>query len=74
MSIKMITPKGSSSTIGKVGYIENELTMIVDFKKNNLKYEYYNVPKSIYLGFIQSDAPGKYFLNFIKGKYEFEKQ
>lgn len=56
----------SSSNIASIGY-ENGL-LHIRFHSGGL-YAYYNVPTSIYNGFMNASSHGSYFHSHIKGRY-----
>ena len=63
-----------SSNIKSIGYSEdNEILGVVMKSTSNIMYLYENVPIQTYVNFITSDSKGKYFLNEIKGKFQFKK-
>ncbi len=35
-------------------------------------YQYYNVPKSVYRGFMQAESKGKYFNAHIRNQYPYQ--
>ena len=45
----------------------------VQFRQNDAKYRYENVPMNIMLEMIQAESKGKYFVANVKGKYEYQK-
>lgn len=64
---KIIT---NSSNISKVDYNPETKEMGITFKPSGKRYEYLNVPESIYNGIISAPSAGKYFYANIKGKFE----
>lgn len=58
-----------SSMITSIGFDSDTSTLEIEFKTNGAVWQYYDVPESIYYGFIGSDSVGKFFLAHIKGQY-----
>ena len=56
-----------SSFVSQVVYHPGKLT--VRFKKNNNKYEYFFVPKSVFAQLLKSDSVGAAYGELVKGKY-----
>lgn len=67
---KRAVRKVVSSTIRSAKY-ENEKLEIA-FNSGGV-YVYSGVPRSLYQGLSEATSPGKFFLEHIKGKYEFQK-
>lgn len=57
-----------SSDIASVGYDELTLTLEIEFKNGSI-YEYYRVPKAVYLALMNADSKGKYFRKYIRGNH-----
>jgi len=68
--MKLIPVK--SSNIKAVGYNELKMKLRVEFKSGGT-YEYKDVPRKVWMDFIESKSLGKYFFSHIKGKYSYEK-
>lgn len=47
-------------------------TLEIEFK-NGRVYRYKNVPKQLYYGMINAKSVGKYFRDYIKDRYEYER-
>lgn len=63
-----------SSNIKSIGYNpETNLLQIVMKSAPKTIYEYKNVPIEKYWDLAQADSIGKYFINEVKGKYDFTK-
>ena len=60
----------SSTNISSIGY-ENG-TLYIKFKTSGI-YAYDNVPQSVYEGLMSSGSHGKYFRDFIKGRYTYRR-
>lgn len=61
-----------SSTIKSIDYIESENTLIVEFKRSGT-YEYFDVPKSVYMALLTAPSKGVYLSKYIKDKFVHEK-
>jgi len=57
-----------SSWLDAIAYFET--ARILEIKlKNGLKYPFFNVPKEVYVAFLESPSKGFFFNNVIKKKY-----
>ena len=65
VKIEMVPVK--SSNVIAVGYKGGN--MYVEFASGH--YEYDNVPKEVYDGFLASESKGKYMWAKVRGKYEY---
>ncbi|NQU99157.1 MAG: KTSC domain-containing protein [Parcubacteria group bacterium] len=61
-----------SSNINSVGYDEESQTLEIKFRSGGT-YQYYGVPKSLYIDFINASSIGRYFYRNIKGKFNYRK-
>ena len=61
-----------SSTIKEIDYIESENTLIVEFKRSGT-YEYFDVPRSVYMALMTAPSKGLYLSKYIKNSFLFEK-
>jgi len=61
-----------SSFIGAVGYKPGRL--IIQFKGNTSIYEYYFVPKKVYVKLSKSESVGAAFGALVKGRYPSRKK
>ena len=62
-----------SNSLTSVGYDADTQTLEIEFKTGEI-YRYLNVPESVYITFINSDSPGRFFIKHIKDAgYEFQK-
>ena len=68
--MKKTTKITNSSNISLVDYNTETKELGITFKPSGKRYEYLNVPESIYNGIISAPSAGKYFYANIKGKYE----
>ncbi len=57
-----------SSDISSIGYKPQESTLEIEFY-DLCVYKYFWVPRNIYSWLIWADSHGRYFDNYIKGKY-----
>lgn len=56
-----------STIVTSIGYDESTLALRVQFK--NGIYDYWGVPKHIFLNFLNAPSKGKFYARFIKGHY-----
>lgn len=61
-----------SSGIKSIGYDPAEKVLEVEFLTGHV-YQYFKVPKKIYLAFISADSKGRYFDYSIRDYYAFKK-
>ena len=66
-----VTP--SSSNIESAAYDPEVENLTVTFRDGS-EYLYYNVPGSVYRGIQGAASAGRYFAQFIKGRYAYEQQ
>lgn len=59
-----------SSDLARVGYESG--TLCIQFNSGGI-YEYYNVPESVYNGLMSASSHGKYFHQFIKSNYRYQR-
>jgi hypothetical protein len=62
----------NSSNIIRTEYDTEDKTMIAEFK-NGTRYEYEEVPHSVYAEFRLSESQGKYFNSKISKVYKYKK-
>ncbi|WP_299381606.1 KTSC domain-containing protein [uncultured Lacinutrix sp.] len=55
----------NSSNLFSIGYDESFMILEIEFKEGGI-YQYFNVPKSVYLGLWKASSHGKYFDRHIK--------
>jgi hypothetical protein len=55
-----------------VGYDEESETLEVEFKNGTL-YQYFDVPKSIFIGLIGADSVGGYLAENVKGVFRYSR-
>ncbi len=61
----------SSSTIVSVGYDELALILEIEFKSG--VYQYFEVPKSVYLALMSASSLGTYHAQYIKDVYTYRR-
>ena len=59
-----------SSTLKSAGYADGVLE--IEFRKGPI-YRYFRVPAKVAEAFLESDSKGRYFLRFIRDRYQYEK-
>jgi 1,2-phenylacetyl-CoA epoxidase PaaB subunit len=57
-----------SSTIRAIGYDQRRKTLQVEFK-NGRAYHYLDIPREIYIAFVNAASHGAFFNRFIRNKY-----
>lgn len=60
-----------SSNIKSIGYDEKSSILEVEFLSTDI-YNYFDVPKAVYLELMESNSHGKYLNSKIKGYYEYK--
>jgi hypothetical protein len=60
-----------SSNIASIGYEARTSTLEVEFVTGAV-YQYYEVPKSVYEGFMQAKSHGSYLARYIKDVYRYK--
>lgn len=68
----MINQMVLSTEIEWIGYEEKDRVLQVEFIAGGV-YQYTNVPKWVYLEFLEAISYGRYFEENIKGKYPYRK-
>lgn len=69
---KIIKNIVSSSNINSIAYDEKTLRLEIEFL-NGAKYQYFDVPKTIYCELMAAASHGYYFASNIKGSYSYSK-
>ena len=59
-----------SSNLATVGFASGVLE--IEFKHGGV-YQYFNVPTSVYEGLMTAESKGKYFHQFIREKYPYNR-
>jgi len=63
----------NSSSLKSVGYDESSKILEIEFSNGGI-YQYFEVPKNIYLGLILAESPGRYFHGKVStSNYQFKK-
>ena len=62
----------TSSNVESIGYDADSSTLQVEFK-NGSTYQYFDVPKNIFIGLRDADSVGGYLAARIKGTYRYSK-
>ncbi len=57
-----------SSDIKSIGYDETSCILEIEFNSVSV-YQYYNVPRSVYIELMNATSHGKYFHRYIKDVY-----
>lgn len=65
-----MTPVNSSNLVA-VGYHSDSKTLRIQFRSGT--YDYYNVPKSVYVGLMNAVSHGEYHASYIKNVYSFKR-
>ena len=60
----------SSKNISEIGYDERLKILHIHFNNDRL-YEYYDVPKQIFYGLKTASSVNDYFIEYIKGRYQY---
>ena len=60
----------NSSNLNSVGYDEQNNILRISFRSGKM-YDYYNVPKQVYVGLMNADSVGRYHAANIVGRYKF---
>ena len=68
--VKMIPVE--SSNIDSIGYDADSKELYVKFL-TGVRYKYSNVPERKFINFITAESYGKYFAEYIRGKFDTEK-
>lgn len=64
--------KVESSNIASVGYDSQTSTLEIEFH-SGATYQYFDVPRKEFVGLLNAPSVGKYFLQHVKGAYNFTK-
>lgn len=62
----------SSNRLDSVGYDERLKLLQIQFVNGSM-YEYYDVPKSVYIGLITASSAGEYFHEYVEGTYHYSR-
>lgn len=62
----------SSSNVSAVGYDNDTSTLQIRFNDGSL-YQYFDVPKPIYVGLLAADSVGKFMHQNVKGAFRYSR-
>jgi hypothetical protein len=62
----------TSSNVASIGYDPVTATLEVEFNNGGI-YQYFDVPETIFIEFINADSKGKYLNSMIKGSFRYAK-
>lgn len=62
-----------STAISEIGYWWRFHVLYITFRNSGETYEYYDVPPEVWYNIRTADSIGRYFNEYIKGHYEYEK-
>jgi len=68
----MLRKPVNSSNLESIGYDEDTSVLEIAFQGGGI-YQYFNVPKGVYLDIMAAESHGKFFHRHIKGQYLYEK-
>jgi hypothetical protein len=60
----------TSSSIERVGYDGDRMTMLVEFRNGSI-YEYFDVPEHVYGELKGAGSPGQYLAQHVKSRYRY---
>ena len=60
----------SSTAIRKIGYDSSTSEMYIDFEDSDPYYTFCGVPETVFKDFVSSNSVGRYYHQYIKGKYD----
>lgn len=76
MKTTIKTVKVESSHLYSVGYNPKKETMFITFHRGGIPtstYSYRNIPEEIFQGLVTAKSKGKYFHEFIRGFYQYQR-
>ena len=59
----------SSTAIRRIGYEAESMRMYIDFEDSDPVYTFCRVPESVFREFIRARSVGRYYHQYIKGRY-----
>lgn len=62
-----------SSNITSIGYSSTIKTLELEFTSGTV-YQYFDVPRSVYLDLMKADSHGRFFSQYVRNEFEYEKQ
>ena len=60
-----------SNTISEIGYLSDENTLFIRFRRDGDLYCYFLVPDDVYEGLLSAPSKGSYFDSVIRDHYPF---
>jgi len=60
-----------STHLASVGH-DGEALLAIEFTDGSV-YEYYGVPREVYLGLVNAGSKGKYFEAHVRGRFAYER-
>ncbi|MEQ1861229.1 MAG: KTSC domain-containing protein [Chthoniobacteraceae bacterium] len=61
-----------STSIASAGYDVRSRTMEIEFRNGGI-YRYRDVPRELFNGLMSAGSKGRYFIERIRGKFEYER-
>jgi hypothetical protein len=61
-----------SASLKSIGYDEGNDVLEVEFQNDGV-YQYLGVPRTVYEGLLAAPSKGRYFSEFIRERYPYEK-
>ncbi len=61
----------SSTSIQTVGYDPEKKTLEIEFQSGEI-YDYFDVPRDIYVDLMHAESHGQFFIQNIRDQYRFE--
>jgi hypothetical protein len=61
----------SSTSIRSVGYDLSQQTLEIEFQSGEV-YDYFDVPREVYVELMHADSHGQYFIQNIRDQYHYE--
>lgn len=62
----------ASSNLASVGYAAREKVLEIEFQSGGI-YRYREVPRETYTGLMEAASKGQYFIQRIRGRFEFKR-
>ena len=66
-------PKLDSSNLRSASYDPVTKKLLIEFERTGAKYEYLDVPQSVYKNLLKAESHGEHHANSISSKYKFKK-
>ncbi len=61
----------SSTSIHSVGYEPKKQVLEIEFQSGEV-YDYFDVPREVYVDLMHADSHGQYFIQHIRDEYRYE--